>query len=138
MSAQILLDTCTSIWIMENKPMKADAIAAIDAATAAGGRVFVSPITGWEVGMLASKGRFRSPHTPQRWLELLLALPNVALAAMPPELLMQSNFLPGNPPRDPWDRIIVATGREYGYTLVTSDRAMLRYARDGHLSAVPC
>ena len=84
MSAQILLDTCTSIWVMENKPMKPDAIAAIDAATAAGGRVFVSPITGWEVGMLASKGRFRSPHTPQRWLELLLALPNVALAAMPP------------------------------------------------------
>ncbi|HEY2069531.1 MAG TPA: type II toxin-antitoxin system VapC family toxin [Rhizomicrobium sp.] len=138
MSLPILLDTCAAMYILDHKPMKKAAVEAIDAATDFGGRVFVSPITAWEVGMLVSKGRFRSRYTPEKWLEQLQALPNLAMTAMPAELLMKSSFLPGIPPRDPWDRVVIATGREYGYTVITSDRAMLEYAQEGHLSALEC
>ncbi len=138
MSAPILLDTCAAMWVMDGKQMRREAEDAIDLATDGGRRAFVSPMTAWEIGMLASKGRFRSRYTPEKWLENLLTLPNVALAEMPAQMLLKSSFLPGNPPRDPWDRVIVATAREYGYVVITRDRVMLEYAKQGHLSALEC
>jgi PIN domain nuclease of toxin-antitoxin system len=75
---------------------------------------------------------------PQRWFERLLQAPGLQLADMPPDLLIASSFLPGTPPRDPADRIIVTTAREYGYKLVTRDRPLLDYAEQGHIQAILC
>jgi PIN domain nuclease of toxin-antitoxin system len=36
------------------------------------------------------------------------------------------------------DRAIAATAREYGFTVMTRDRALLDYAAQGHLSALTC
>jgi PIN domain nuclease of toxin-antitoxin system len=57
---------------------------------------------------------------------------------MPPELLIASSFLPGIPPRDPADRILAATAREYGYVLVTRDRPLLDYSEQGHIQELAC
>lgn len=76
--------------------------------------------------------------TPQLWFARLLDVSNLRLADMSPDLLIASSFLPGEPPRDPADRIIAATAREYGYTLVTRDRLLLNYAEQGHIQAVCC
>jgi PIN domain nuclease of toxin-antitoxin system len=138
MTGAILLDTCATLWIMENDWMKESAVAAIDGAFDRGEKVFVSPITGWEIGMQAEKGRFKSSFTPQRWLNLLLARPEIGLADMPPRVLLESSFLPGILNRDPADRIIAATAREYGYTVMTRDKALLDYGREGHLSVLEC
>ena len=46
--------------------------------------------------------------------------------------------LPGDPPRDPADRIIVATARDLGATLITRDRALLDYGEQGHVNVVEC
>jgi PIN domain nuclease of toxin-antitoxin system len=51
---------------------------------------------------------------------------------------MASSYLPGEPPRDPADRIIAATAREYGYCLVTRDRLLLEYADRGHIQVLVC
>jgi len=61
-----------------------------------------------------------------------------ALADMPPEVLMESSFLGDLETNDPADRIIAATAREYGYTVVTSDAALLDYGKRGHLSVLEC
>ena len=98
----------------------------------------VSPITAWEVGLLAARDRFKSTLAPLAWFQRLTSLPNLQLADMPPEVLFGSSFLPGEPPRDPADRIIVATAREYDLTVMTRDRAILEYARQGHLRALEC
>ena len=42
------------------------------------------------------------------------------------------------PNRRAFDRIIAATAREYGYTVITSDRALLEYGKDGYLSVLEC
>jgi PIN domain nuclease of toxin-antitoxin system len=48
-------------------------------------------------------------------------------------------MLPGGPPNDPVDRIIAATGRVFGYTVVTRDGDLMRYARAGHnIQAIGC
>ncbi len=138
MNAPVLLDTCAALWIMDNTRLRPAAVEAIDTAFDRGEKVLVSPITGWEIGLLASSGRFRSSYTPQGWLERLLGRPEIMLAALPPEVLLASSFLPGKPPKDPADRIIAATAREYGLTVMTRDRALLVYANEGYLNALEC
>jgi PIN domain nuclease of toxin-antitoxin system len=134
----ILLDTCAAIWLIEDEWLKPSAIAAIDLASDRDEPVFVSPITGWEIGLLAMKNKFRSRYAPERWLDVLLTRPLVRLAELTPHILLRSSFLPGKPPREPSDRIIAATAREYGFILMTRDRELLDYADQGHIGAEPC
>lgn len=107
-------------------------------AAESGEPTYVSPITAWEIGLLAAHGRMKLLMAPERWFERLLEAPGLLLADMPPTVLVLSSFLPGMPPNDPADRILAATAREYGYTLVTRDRSLLDYAGQGHLKALAC
>jgi PIN domain nuclease of toxin-antitoxin system len=134
----ILLDTCAAMWIVAGDRLKQSALSALETAETVGEPIFVSPITGWEIGLLAMKGRFRSRYAPQRWLEILLSLPKIRVADLPPHVLLQSSFLPGAPPREPADRIIAATAREYGLTVMTRDSELLDFAEQGHIGVEPC
>ena len=137
MQQPFLLDTCAALRVVSGiLPQKA-----ADALTEAhrdGVPIYVSPITAWEVGILARKGRFRSPLSPPRWFEALMAKPGTVLAEITPRILMDSSFLPGDFHLDPGDQIIAATAREFGFTVMTRDRALLDYAVQGHLRAVEC
>ena len=137
-TAPLLLDTCAVIWVVEDQQISERATLALDEAHAADQFVYVSPISAWEVGLLVARGRLTSIIKPQLWFQRLLDVPNVRLADMSPDLLISSSFLPGEPPRDPADRIIAATAREYGYTLMTRDRLLLSYAEQGHIQALCC
>jgi PIN domain nuclease of toxin-antitoxin system len=66
------------------------------------------------------------------------ALPGMRLAPMPPEVLIDSAFLPGTPPRDPADRILAATARAASHILVTRDSELIPYAQQGHLRVLVC
>jgi PIN domain nuclease of toxin-antitoxin system len=134
----ILLDTCAIIWMAEDEPLSAQAVAVLDAVAAEGTPTFVSPISAWEVGLLAARERLQLLITPQRWFARILELPNMMLADMGPDLLISSSFLPGKPPRDPADRIIAATARDLGAILVTRDRALIEYGAQGHLRVLAC
>ena len=80
--SRLLLDTCAAIWTVEGEPMSDSAISAIESALHDGTPILVSPITAWERGLLAAKGRIASPMTPQRWFEVLLSQPGIRLAEM--------------------------------------------------------
>jgi PIN domain nuclease of toxin-antitoxin system len=132
-----LLDTCAALWLMADV-LPAPALAALAHAHQERSPVYVSPVTAWEIGIMARKGRFRSSYTPQHWFELLVGAPGMAIAEMPAKVLLESQLLPGPINADPADRIIAATAREYGFTVMTRDRALLAYAKEGYLSAVEC
>ncbi len=134
----LLWDTCAALWIYEKVELSQPALDALAAAHRAGVPSYVSPITAWEVGMLTSRGRLQLLIRPERWFANLFEVPGVHLADMPPELLIASSYLPGKPPRDPVDRIIVATARDLGATLITRDRALLDYGEQGHVRVVEC
>ena len=134
----LLLDTCAAIWISEEQSLAAEALTAIERSHRSGEFIYVSPITAWEIGLLISRGKLTSPISPQRWFERLLEAPGVRLADMSPDVLIASSFLPAAPPRDPADRILAATAREYGYRLMTRDTPPLTYAHQGHLQALAC
>jgi PIN domain nuclease of toxin-antitoxin system len=133
----LLLDTHAAIWLARDE-LKASASEKLDEAARTGVATYLSPITAWEVGQLVSRNRLSLGATPQRWFARILAMPNLHLAALSPEILIASSFLPGEPPSDPADRILLATARDLGATLVTRDRAMLAYGEAGQVSTLAC
>jgi PIN domain nuclease of toxin-antitoxin system len=134
----LLLDTHAAIWMTRNESLAPRATEAMNAVYQAAGIVFVSPITAWEVGLLVARNRLNLLMTPQRWFTRLLDVPGIRLADLSPDILMASSFLPGTPPRDPADRILLATARELGATLITRDRLLLKYGEDGQVSTIAC
>lgn len=95
-------------------------------------------MTAWEIAMLVAKGKIALTISPDIWFERFCEQPAVALAEISPSLLVASATLPGIPPEDPVDRILAATAREFGYTLVTRDRHLLEYGAKGHIKALRC
>jgi PIN domain nuclease of toxin-antitoxin system len=134
----LLLDTCAVIWITNDEKLSIDAVEALDQAVDTGSPTFISPITAWEIGLLVARGRLALPVAPQAWFDRLTEAPNLRLADMPPAILIASAFLPGDAPRDPADRILVATSRTFGLPLVTRDKALLSYAAAGHVKTIAC
>ena len=137
-SDPLLLDTCAAIWISDDQPIAEGALDALQRAHSSGESTYVSPATAWEIGLLVSRGRLKSPLSPERWFRRLMQAPGLRLADMPPDVLIASSYLPGTPPRDPADRILAATAREYSYRLMTRDGPLLTYAGQGHLQVVVC
>ena len=134
----LLLDTHAAVWFFENIPVARAAAEAINAASRDGTPLLVSPITALEIGQLASRGRIDLSATPHRWFRGLLATPGIQLAELSPDLLIASSYLPGTPPRDPMDRILLATARELAATLVTRDREIIAYGEQGNVSVLGC
>jgi PIN domain nuclease of toxin-antitoxin system len=137
-NAPLLLDTCATIWISADQPLARKTDDALKKARTSGEAVYVSPITAWEMGLLVSRGRINLQMTPERWFSRLMQAPGLQLSEMSPFVLMSASFLPGRPPRDPADRILAATAREFGFRLVTRDRPLLDYAEQGHIQALAC
>lgn len=138
MADRLLLDTCTCLWLMHGDRMSASSLQAIGEAQASRSGIFVSAITAWEVATLVSKGRYRLHVSPKTWFNRLLALVGVRLAELTPEILIDSTELPGAPPADPADRIIVATARQHGFVLVSRDRQLIDYGDQGYLRTLTC
>ena len=134
----VLLDTCAALWLMGGEPISPESLKAIRSAGAAHVGVYVSPFTAWEIGTLIAKQRLHLTLSPEVWFERLLAMPGVRLAELTPKILLVSTALPGSPPADPADRILAATARVRGHVVITRDKKLLDYAREGHIRAIAC
>ena len=134
----LLLDTCAALWITEDVGLSDVAVEAVDGAQDRGDPVYLSPITAWEIGSLVARGRLALSTRPHRWFDRLLAAPHLHVAELSASVLIDAWFLPGDPPRDPADRILIATARERDLTLMTRDRQILDYADAGHVQAMAC
>ena len=102
------------------------------------GRLYLSPISAWEIGIGVSKGRISLPLAPLDFIDRFIAQMQVKLSPLNPSILISSSSLPGNVHGDPMDRILIATARALDLVLVTSDRPILAYAKAGHLRTLAC
>ena len=134
----LLLDTCAVIWLAEEEPVAKAAENALAKAADASQPVYISPISGWEIGLLVAGGRLKFSLSPEAWFERALAAPHLRLSDLSIQMLIESSFLPGRPPRDPADRILAASARANGYCIVTRDRQLLDYGAEGHVKALAC
>ena len=134
---RLLLDTHVLIWLINgDAALSREAKQEIDDASV-NRETLVSVVCFWEIGMLQVKRRIRLANSVLDWTRDAVNRPGITVAPLTPEIAVASSFLPGRFHHDPADRIIVATARETGATLVTRDRRILRYGARGHLKVMP-
>jgi PIN domain nuclease of toxin-antitoxin system len=130
----LVLDTHVWIWIMEGvkTELSAATIRLIER-SAADSALAISAISVWEVAMLEKKGRITLSRSIDEWTKAALTAPGIRLVDLSPEIAIESTRLPGEPHGDPADRIIIATARVLGATLITRDEQIVSYASGGHV-----
>jgi PIN domain nuclease of toxin-antitoxin system len=118
----IVLDTHAWLWwVAEPERLSRGAREAIDRSE----RLGVATISCWEITMLVEAGRIELDRTVGAWIEQALAdartqsLPLTSAVAVRAALLGREQFV-----GDPADRIIYATARDAGASLVTRDAAL--------------
>jgi PIN domain nuclease of toxin-antitoxin system len=96
----------------------------------------VSAISAWEIALLVSKGRLNLGGPAQDWLAKTMKHPAWQTIHVDVAAAVESVNLPGDFHNDPADRFVVATARLNGLAVVTADRAILDYAKAGHVKAM--
>ncbi len=81
--APIAWDTLRAIWLVDEGKIAAPAETALAEAESASARIMVSPISAWEVGQLAARGRLLLSLEPRDWFQRALDA-GLTLAPMPP------------------------------------------------------
>jgi PIN domain nuclease of toxin-antitoxin system len=133
----ILLDTHAAIWAAAGRLKPAVAREVTGAAER--GELLLSPITAWEIGTLARKGRLPPAFPATQYVTDLFSQPGVLAASFTPSIALAATALPGQFRGDSADCILIATAIAYGARFVTHDRAILKYASmTRHVQCIPC
>jgi PIN domain nuclease of toxin-antitoxin system len=90
--------------------------------------LFVSAISSWEIALGVRRGRIGVSGDVLQWIHDALDALSVSVASLEPAVAVDAVNLPAWDHADPSDRIIVATARRLGATLVSADTAILAYA----------
>jgi PIN domain nuclease of toxin-antitoxin system len=96
----------------------------------------VSAISAWEIALLVQKGRVNLGAPAKPWLIQLMNHQGWRNLPVDFDIAIESVNLPGDLHSDPSDRIIIATARLNDCTILTADRAILDYAKAGHVKAL--
>jgi PIN domain nuclease of toxin-antitoxin system len=86
--------------------------------------LIVSAISLWEVAEKVEKGKLVLDRDVRQWVTFASAYPGVTVVPIEPADALESALLPGDPIKDPADRMIIALARRLECPIVTSDRAM--------------
>jgi PIN domain nuclease of toxin-antitoxin system len=118
----IVLDTHVWLWWFDAPQRLSEAAReAIDHAPSLG----VSTLSAWEMAMLVVRGRISLDRGVGPWVRQALAEPRIEPVAPSPEIAVAAGLLdPDRFPGDPADRMIFATARAMGATLITRDQAI--------------
>jgi PIN domain nuclease of toxin-antitoxin system len=133
----LLLDTHCWLWAQLGliQRLSRAALEAIRSAESEG-NLRVSVISIWELAMLEQRGRVALPMNVRTWVDQALSKPGIAVAQLTPEIMIESVHLPGEMHGDPADRMLVATARVQGATLLSKDEQLIRYSRLRHVKLV--
>ena len=120
----ILLDTHVVFWASgQSQMLSKDAASAIRRARRGGG-VAVAAISIWELALLFSRGRIHGSGTTEAAIREVLE--GVTVLSITPEIAALATQFPDDYPHDPVDRLIGATARAEGLTLITRDEEIRR------------
>jgi PIN domain nuclease of toxin-antitoxin system len=131
--SELLLDTCAVLWLAKGTSLADEARTAI-----AERDLHVSPISAWEIANLVRKSRIALTLPVTTWFRQAVEKMEATIPQLTVEILAGSCDLPGSPPSDPADRIIIATARGADMVLVTRDDSILAYSRAGYVRTLAC
>jgi PIN domain nuclease of toxin-antitoxin system len=122
----VLLDTHVWWWWITGEDRLSPAQRRCLAKVGAQDPALISDISLWEVTTLWSLGRIQLDIPLRDWLEGASAAPLVQRCDISPAIAAEVAALPDSFHRDPADRILVATARICGATLLTRDERIIR------------
>lgn len=131
--SDILLDTCAVLWLAQGAEISDEARHA-----AAERDLHVSPISAWEIANLVRKNRLALAQPVTAWFRRAVDEMQAGMPDLTIDILVNSCELPGAPPDDPADRIMIAIAREADMILMTRDSRILGYSRTGHVRTMAC
>jgi PIN domain nuclease of toxin-antitoxin system len=120
-----LLDSHVLLWWFERTPRLSVAQREVLDAVSPEAPLLVSEISLWEVATLVSLGRVKLSLPLRDWLASATAPPLVERCGIGPAVAAEVASLPDSFHRDPADRILVATARVFGATLLTRDQRII-------------
>ena len=136
---KLVLDTHVWIWLISgDKLIKPTFVKSLEEIKKKS-KIFISPISIWEVGVLVEKKRIKLGMDRLEWVEQALEITGFEVCPITPKIAIQSTRLPGEVHGDPADRILITTAHETNAVLVTCDKKILDYGKDRYLNVYnPC
>jgi len=120
----MLLDTCTLLWLVSNSDhLSSAARAAIQDHR---GRLFVSAISAFEIGIKARKRKLSLPQPVDRWFSAAVKFHGLRELVIDGAIASRSTLLPPLH-ADPSDRLIIATSQIHHLTILTPDHLIKTY-----------
>lgn len=120
---KLLLDTHILLWSLLEPVMLSKRVAS--ELEDPSNEIWVSPISIWEVLVLAEKGRVILNPDPLTWIRNVLRTTPLKEAPLNHEVAIQRRTV-DLPHQDPVDRFLAATALIYDLTLVTADELLLK------------
>ena len=123
---KLLLDTHILLWsLLEPERLSVKVTSELENP---GNEIWISPITTWEIIILAEKGRVELNDEPVAWMQAVLNSMPFQQATLNHEIAMQSRLIK-LPHQDPADRFIAASAVVYNLILVTADNDLIIAAK---------
>ena len=138
MTQDLLLDTHVLVWLMNGEETLSLEARALIKNTCKQHCLVVASISVWEIGMLQSKGKISLIHPLHRWIKKVSSLRYIKMTPLSAEIAIESCELPGEFHGDPADRMIVATARVFDIPLMTRDKKIEDYGKQGYIKVVSC
>jgi PIN domain nuclease of toxin-antitoxin system len=114
---RLLLDTHIWLWSLSEPEKLGRRVKS--ALTSTANELWVSPISAWELLVLAERGRIKLDDEPRRWVAEALSRTPAQEAVLTVAVAIRSREIMGTH-ADPADRFLVATALVYDLTLVTA------------------
>jgi PIN domain nuclease of toxin-antitoxin system len=119
----LLFDTHIALWWLEGGDrLTAEQRRAAVAAERGNEKVSVADVSLWEIAMLADRGRITLPQGVAAFFDELESNARLEVLPITGAIALDAVRLGKSFPNDPADRLIAATARVHGHTLVTADR----------------
>lgn len=133
---RLLIDTHVWLWLVFAEPYIKPSVQEALQLASTEQNLYLSPISMWEIALKHSRGKLALDRPVRQWLTHAATLPGLQLASITPSVAAECAELPVDFHGDPADRIIAATARSEGLTLVTHDKALIQLAKQGHFKVL--
>jgi PIN domain nuclease of toxin-antitoxin system len=138
----VLLDTHALYWLVSGEQALTEAALVAIGQSQEASKLFVSPITGWELALAARKPR----NAPQfggsgvaGWFRAALSETAAKLVSINQAIAVEAaNVVSVTGHKDPGDCYLIATARVRRLPLISRDTTILALAADGYLDVIIC
>ncbi len=122
----MLLDTFALLWLSQGGGrLTPRAIEVIELSP----KLYISAISGFEVGIKHQKGKLTLPLSVNEWFEIIVEHHALSILTLDLNICIATTDLPPIH-KDPCDRFIIASAKLYDMPVVTSDEIFTEYGID--------